>query len=341
MTQLKANVEFICNSKDLNPEEKLMAIQNECQQTLYTDEEYDEAVYGKWISIFDTGMWVEDAEERNNTSLDPLFLEEWIDVELLCQVRMLHQWIKTPSEIELDNYDKLDDCLSINHSGRDKRKFMVMNTPWYRTIYHSLPGGGLSFEVVRDASPYQRKVIWNEEWNFEEIIDNDKPDWVLEMEMNEEKISKAKKMEHKTKILWKAIKDSRNEYKPLYDAMDKIKSYPTVKDKDNRINKLRDKASKSYAEYKYYSRAMDKVKELDAKAEHKHLEREANMLLHLFVEFQQKCPDEYVDSVTREDIKNKYKNEWFERTRYYLKRLINRAEDLVQAKSYEEEEETA
>ena len=321
MTQLKANVEFICNSKDLNPEEKLMAIQNECQQTLYTDEEYDEAVYGKWISIFDTGMWVEDAEERNNTSLDPLFLEEWIDVELLCQVRMLHQWIKTPSEIELDNYDKLDDCLSINHSGRNRQKFAVM-------------------KVSRDGN-WIRKVIRNEEWNFEEWIEDDKPDWVLEMERNEERISKAKKMEHKTKILWKAIKDSRNEYKPLYDAMDKIKSYPTVKDKDNRINKLRDKASKSYAEYKYYSRAMDKVKELDAKAEHQHLEREANMLLHLFVEFQQKCPDEYVESVTREDIKNKYKNDWYERTRYYLKRLINRAEDLVQAKSYEEEEETA
>jgi hypothetical protein len=54
---------------------------------------------------------------------------------------------------------------------------------------------------------------------------------------------------------------------------------------------------------------MDKVKELDAKAEHQHLEREADMLLHLFVTFQQKCPSEYVDSVLREDIKAKYKAE--------------------------------
>ena len=55
-----------------------------------------------------------------------------------------------------------------------------------------------------------------------------------------------------------------------------------------------------------YSKAMDKVKELDAKKDHSKLEREANMLLHLFVEMQQKCPDKYVDSVTREDVKEKY-----------------------------------
>lgn len=336
MTNLKANVQFTCTEKGLTPDEKLMAIQNECQQTLYTDEDYDEAVYGKWISIFDTWMGVEDAEERNNTSLDPLFLEEWIDVELLCQVRMLHQGIKVPSETELNNYDKLDDCLSINHSGRDKKKFFVMNNPGYRTEYHMLPGWWMISTFVKSSSPYTRKIIWNEEGNFEEIIDNDKPDWVLEMERNEEKIKKAKKLEHKTKILWKAIKDTRNEYKPLYDTVDKLKWYDIVKD---RVSNIKKKADKSYAEYKYYSRAMDKVKELDAKAEHQHLEREADMLLHLFVTFQQKCPAEYVDSVLREDIKAKYKAEWFEKTRYYLVRLINRAEDLVQAKSYEEEEE--
>lgn len=341
MTNLKANVQFTCTEKGLTPDEKLMAIQNECQQTLYTDEDYDEAVYGKWISIFDTWMGVEDAEERNNTSLDPLYLEDWIDVELLCRVRQLHQGIKVPSETELENYDKLDDCLSINHSWRDKRKFVVMNTPGYETKYHMLPGGWMVASLVKSSSPYTRKVIRNEEGNFEEIIDNDKPDWVLEMERNEERINKAKKMEHKTKILWKAIKDSRNEYKPLYDAMDKLKSYPTVKDKDNRINKLRDKASKSYAEFKYYSRAMDKVKELDAKAEVKKLEAERDMILHLFVELQQKCPDELVDSVLREDIKEKYKKDWYERTRYYLVRLIRRAEVLQQEKAYEEEEATA
>jgi len=77
MATLKANVQFTCTEPGLTSEEKLEAIQNECQQTLYTDEDYDEAVYGKWISIFDTWMWVEDAEERNKTSLDPLYLEEW------------------------------------------------------------------------------------------------------------------------------------------------------------------------------------------------------------------------------------------------------------------------
>ena len=338
MTNLKANVQFTCTEKGLTPDEKLMAIQNECQQTLYTDEDYDEAVYGKWISIFDTGMWVEDAEERNNTSLDPLYLEDWIDVELLCRVRQLHQGIKVPSETELENYDKLDDCLSINHSGRDKKKFVVMNCPGFRTIYHSLPGGWMSCEVVKDNAPYKRKIIWNEEWNFEDIESDDKPDWLIELEDFQEEKKKEKKLEHKTKILWKAIKDTRNEYKPLYDTVDRLKWYDIVKD---RVSKLKKKADKSYAEYKYYSRAMDKVKELDAKAETKKLEAERDMLLHLFVDLQQKCPDEYVDSVLREDIKEKYKKEWYERTRYYLVRLIRRAEVLQQHKSYEEEEATA
>jgi hypothetical protein len=68
-----------------------------------------------------------------------LFLEDGIDVDLLFQVRMLHNREKDISQEELDNYDNLDDCLSINHSGRDKRKFFVFNTPGYRTEYHTLP----------------------------------------------------------------------------------------------------------------------------------------------------------------------------------------------------------
>jgi hypothetical protein len=46
-SNLKAVVEFTCNSKDLKPEEKILAIQNECQQAEYTEEDYDNAVYGK------------------------------------------------------------------------------------------------------------------------------------------------------------------------------------------------------------------------------------------------------------------------------------------------------
>ena len=151
MTNLKANVQFTCTEPGLTADEKLMAIQNECQQTLYSDEEYDEAKYGKWITIFDTWMGVEDAEERNNTSLDPLYLEDWIDVELLCRVRQLHQGIKVPSDTELENYDKLDDCLSINHSGRDKKKFFIMNKPGYRTEYHMLPGWWMISTLVKSA----------------------------------------------------------------------------------------------------------------------------------------------------------------------------------------------
>jgi hypothetical protein len=45
MTTLNANVTFTCNDKGLSSEEKLMAIQNEVQQSFYTEEEYDEAVY--------------------------------------------------------------------------------------------------------------------------------------------------------------------------------------------------------------------------------------------------------------------------------------------------------
>ena len=334
MTNLKANVQFICTEKGLTANEKLQAIQNEVQQTFYSDEDFDEAKYGKWISIFDTWMWVEDAEERNNTSLDPLYLEEWIDVELLCRVRQLHQGIKVPSETELENYDKLDDCLTINHSGRDKRKFAVMNCPGFRTIYHSLPWWWMSCEVVKDNAPYKRKVIWNEEWNFEDIESDDKPDWLIELEDFQEEKEKEKKLEHKTKILWKAIKDTRKEYKKHYGAYDRRKSYAkSYAENDKR------QWDKAYAEYKYYSRAMDKVKELDAKAEVKKLEAERDMILHLFVELQQICPDEYVESVTREDIKAKYKAQWYEVAKTYLKRLIRRAEVLNQQKKYKEEEE--
>lgn len=338
MTTLKSNVTFSCNDEGFSPEEKLTVLNNEAQCSQYTEEEYDEAVYGKQISKYDLWMWAETVEERNNTSLDPLFLEDWIDVELLSRVKQLHEWIKVPTQQELENFDKLNDVMTIDNNPRDRKKFFVMNKPGYRTEYHMLPGWWMVSTLVKSSSPYTRKVIWNEEWNFEEIESDDKPDWLIELEDFQEEKEKEKKLEHKTKILWKAIKDTRNEYKPLYNIVDRLKWYDIVKD---RVNKIKKKADKSYAEYKYYSRAMDKVKELDAKAEIKKLEAERDMLLHLFVELQQKCPDELVDSVLREDIKAKYKKEWYERTRYYLVRLIRRAEVLNQQKKYEEEEATA
>jgi hypothetical protein len=278
--------------------------------------------------MFDTWIGVEDAEERNNTSLDPLYLEEWIDVELLCRVRQLHQGIKVPNETELKNYDKLDDCLSINHSGRDKRKFVVMNTPGFRTIYHSLPGGLLSYEVVRDNSPYKRKVIWNEEWNFEEIIENDRPDWVVEIEEREAKEQKDILFKRKLKYVWNKLNDLKVNYKLSYDAYDNTHNVQDKLEWD-----------KLYKEYKKYSNALDQIKAIENHTDKTTLTRHADMLLHLFVELQQKCPDELVDSVLREDVKAKYKKEWYERTRYYLVRLIRRAEVLNQQKKYEEEEE--
>ena len=324
MTTLNANVQFTCTEKGLSAEEKLQAIQNEVQQSFYTEEEYDEAVYGKWISIFDTWMGVEDAEERNNTSLDPLFLEEWIDVELLCQVRMLHQGIKVPSEIELENYDKLNDCLSVNHSGRDKKKFAVMNTPGYETKYHMLPGGWMFASLVKSNSPYTRKVIWNEEWNFEEIIENDRPDWVLEAEAREEAKAKAYKETKARKMLWKQIRDDRKAYKKYYDGYDLLKWVDS-----NRASKLKKLWDRYYKDYKYYSKLQDELTAIDEKDILKEKTKQAENILHLFVTFQQEAPSSIVDKLLREDVKAYYKKYWYNSTISYLNKAIRKAKQLA------------
>ena len=343
MTQLKANVQFTCTEKGLTSDEKLQAIQNECQQTLYTDEEYDEAVYWKGISIFDTWMGVEDAEERNNTSLDPLYLEEGIDVELLCRVRQLHQGIKVPSETELENYDKLDDCLSINHSGRDKKKFFVMNNPGYETKYHMLPGGWMVASLVKSNSPYTRKVIRNEEGNFEEIVENDRPDWCNEIEAKEKEEARERKFKKGYRLLWDWIMRQKDKYSECYSV------YDTFKDMDNDTAKeiaLRNKKKWDvhYKEFKKYSKIMDKLKAIDVKAEYNQKMFEATSLLKLFCEYQQKAPDDLVDQIVWEDVKKKYSYDWYERTRYWLKRIIRRIENIIQERIYkaqEEEEATA
>ena len=304
MTTLKTNVTFSSNDKSLSTEEKLEAIQNECQCSLYTDEEYDEAVYGKWISIFDTGMWVEDAEERNNTNLDPLFLEEWIDVELLCQVRQLHQWIDVPGEDELDNFDSLDDCLSINHTWRNKQKFAVM-------------------KVCRDWNGI-RKVIRNEEWNFEERIPDDKPDWVIEEEKREEAIEKSKKETKARKMLWRQLREDRNNYQKYYNAYDKIKNT-----NPKEAASLKRKWDKFYRDYKYYSKLQDQLTALDNRSNLLIRQREADNILHLFVQFQQEAPDKIVDKLLREKVKDYYKKYWYNSTISYLQKCINRAKQLV------------
>ena len=320
MKHLTQNIEVAITSNDLTANEKINAVKNELQQTFYSDEEYDEAKYWKWISIFDTGMWVEDADERNNTSLDPLYLEEWIDVELLCRVRQLHNGIKEPDEVELANFDKLDDCLSINYSGRDKRKFAVMNTPGYETKYHMLPGGWMVASLVKSNSPYTRKVVWNEEWNFEEIIDNDKPDWLVELEEKDAKTKKFKKQEHQMKILRKQIRDLRKKYKHYYNK------YGITKNMDDKK-----KWDEYYKEYLHYSKVMDKIKELDAKIDYEIKQREANILLHYFVEFQQKAPADVIERVTRDDIKAKCKATWYHNTLNFLKKCVKRANELAVA----------
>ena len=335
MTHLKAEVTFSCNDKNLNAEQQAMALENLEQQALYPEQDYDEATYGKWICIFDTWMGVEDAEERNNTSLDPLFLEDWIDVELLSRVKQLHEWIKVPSDYELEHFDRLDDVMSINTSTRDRRKFAVMNNPGFRTVYHRTPDGWMFCTVTKDNSPYIRKVIWNEEWNFEEIETDDRPDWLEELIDNQEQIDKANKLTHQTKILWKAIRESREEYKKYYGLMEKYEAAGLT----SYVKLYKAKGDKAYKEYLTYSRTMDKVKELDMNAENSKKQKEVETLRHMFVEFQQKCPDKYVDKVTTDDLNNKYKFKGYEVTKTWLAWLIKAVDDMLARKKYDEEHE--
>lgn len=305
MTTLNANVQFTCTEKGLTAEEKLQAIQNEVQQSFYTEEEYDEAKYWKGISMFDTGMWVEDAEERNNTSLDPLFLEEWIDVELLCQVRMLHQGIKVPSETELDNYDKLNDCMSINHSWRNKQKFAVM-------------------KVSRDWNGI-RRVIRNEEGNFEERDNpDDKPDWLAESEAREEAKAKAYKETKARKMLWKQIRDDRKAYKKYYNGYDLLKWVDS-----NRASKLKKLWDRYYKDYKYYSNLQDELTAIDEKDILKAKTKQAENILHLFVTFQQVAPSSIIEKLLREDVKAYYKKYWYNSTISYLNKVIRKAKQLA------------
>jgi len=299
------NVTFTCNDKALSPDEKLLAIQNECQQTLYTDEEYDEAVYWKWISIFDTWMWVEDADERNNTSLDPLFLEDWIDVELLFTVRQLHNWLKEVDDIELENYERLDDVMSINHTNRNKQKFAVM-------------------KVSRDWN-WIRKVIRNEEGNFEERTnEDDKPDWLVESEERTEAVEKANRETHAMKMLWKQIRDDRVKYKKLYNASDKLREV-----NPSRAAKLKKLWDAQYKDYIKWSKVMDELNIVNDKIDKERKTKEAENILHYFVQFQQCAPAHIIERLTRDDVKWYYKKYWYTATIHYLQKCIKRAEQLA------------
>lgn len=299
------NVTFTCNDKALSPDEKLMAIQNECQQTFYTDEEYDEAVYWKWISIFDTGMWVEDADERNNTSLDPLFLEDWIDVELLFTVRQLHNWLKEVNDVELENFDRLDDVMSINHTNRNRQKFAVM-------------------KVSRDWN-WIRKVIRNEEGNFEERTnEDDKPNWLIESEERTEAMDKANRETHAMKMLWKQIRDDRVKYKKLYNASDKLRNV-----NPSRAAKLKKLWDAQYKDYIKWSKVMDELNIVNDKIDKERKTKEAYSILHYFVQFQQCAPAHIIEKLTRDDVKWYYKKYWYTATIHYLQKCIKRAEQLA------------
>lgn len=330
MKHLTQNIEVIIANPDLTSENKLEAIGNELveQQTIYPDEEYDnEKLRGTELDPEDFtyeweewSFWIETLEDRCDTNIDPIYLEEWLDAWLLSLVRDMHKRANEVTEDMLDNFDKLDDCLSINHSNKDKKKFFVMNKPGYRTEYHILPGWGMISTQVKDNSPYLRKVIRNEEGNFEEVISDDKPDWLVELEENDAKTKKFKKQEHQMKILRKQIRDLRKKYKHYYTK------YGITKNIDDKK-----KWDEYYKEYLSYSKAMDKIKELDAKIDYEIKQREANILLHYFVEFQQKAPADVIECITRDDIKAKYRTTWYYPTLNFLKRCVKRANELAAA----------
>lgn len=311
MKHLTQNIEVIIANPDLTSENKLEAIGNELveQQTIYPDEEYDnEELRGTELDPEDFtyeweewSFWIETLEDRCDTNIDPIYLEEWLDAWLLSLVRDMHKRANEVTEDMLDNFDKLDDCLSVSHSGRNKQKFAVM-------------------KVSKDWN-WVRKVIWNEEWNFEERInEDDKPDWLVELEENDAKTKKFKKQEHQMKILRKQIRDLRKKYKHYYNK------YEITKNIDDKK-----KWDEYYKEYLRYSKYMDKIKEIDAKIDYEIKQREANILLHYFVEFQQKAPADVIECITRDDIKAKYRTTWYYPTLNFLKRCVKRANELAVA----------
>lgn len=313
MQHLAQHIELIANSTQPSDKEKVMAISN-ClreQYTVYPEEEYEDAsLYGTELDPEDFTyeweewtFWIETLEDRCDTNLDPIYLEEWLDAWLLAWVRAAHEQEQV-RQADIDTYDKLDDVMSINTSGRNRQKFAVM-------------------KVSRDGN-WIRKVIRNEEWNFEERIEDDKPDWVREAEDREEAKAKAYKETKARKMLWKQLREDRINYKKFYDAYDKVKCINPTE-----ATKLKKRWDTYYKSYKYYSKLQDELTAIDAKEATARKQKEANNILSLFVNFQQSAPAYLIEKLLREDVVAYYKSYWYNATINYLNKCIKRAKDLA------------
>lgn len=250
------------------------------------DNEYHEFLYWKTIEI-GADSWFEvintrEMDEDNATSIDSLYLEEWLDVDLLYWVREHHKMEQIPDKV-VDKYDDMSDCMTYSWMERDKKKFFVMKE-W------------------KDWNGI-RKTIWNEEGNFEERTNpDDNPDWLNESIERDEKIKLTKNWIKLKKYLWKYIKDYRIKYKTCYNAMDKLKTINPA-----RAMALKISWDKYYKQYLKFSKYMDEVKNIDERWEYNKKVNEANTLLSLYTDLQQVAPSYVIEKLTWEKVKEMYK----------------------------------
>lgn len=270
------NLNAIIAEQNLTDSEKVKAVDNELHEFLY----------GKTIEIgADSWMYVintKQIDEDNATSIDSLYLEEWLDVDALYWVREHHKMEQIPEKV-IDKYDDMSDCMTYSWVERDRKKFFVMKNwkdwNWIRT------------------------VIWNEEWNFEERTNpDDNPDWLNESLEREERMKLKTNWTKLKKYLWKYIKEYRIKYKTCYNAMDKIKDFNPA-----RAMALKISWDKYYKQYLKFSKYMDRVKEIDEKVSKNYNRAEAENILSMYCDFQQAAPSYALDKLTREKVKEMYK----------------------------------
>ena len=80
------NIEFTCENKNLTPNEKLEAIQNELLEDSYYSEDGNIYWEGNLCNLDIEDWW----EEQYNTNLPSEYLEEGIDAGLREFVRLVH-----------------------------------------------------------------------------------------------------------------------------------------------------------------------------------------------------------------------------------------------------------
>lgn len=250
------------------------------------DNEYHEFLYGKTLEIgSDSWMYIintKQVDEDNATSIDSLYLEEWLDVDALYWVREHHNMEQVPDKV-VEKYDDMSDCMTYSWVERDKKKFFVMKE-W------------------KDWNGI-RKTIWNEEGNFEERTNpDDNPDWLNESIERDEKIKLTKNWIKLKKYLWKYIKDYRIKYKTCYNAMDKLKTINPA-----RAMALKISWDKYYKQYLKFSKYMDEVKKIDERWEYNKKVNEANTLLSLYTDLQQVAPSYVIEKLTWDKTKELYK----------------------------------